>query len=443
MLVISSVNALGQIGSGEGWLHEVKDQRQLITQVSGFSHTVTRPEELAGVVARAFALFAGARPRPVHIELPLDVITASAAHLPPPRRVAMPTRPQASSGALAEAAQILNEARAPVLILGGGAVDATPIARDLAQQLDAPAIMTVNGRGLLPPDHPLAVPCSPSMPPVMALIEAADAVLVAGSEMGPTDFDFYETGRARFAGRSIRIDLDPQQLLRGQPVDLPIIADAGEALAALLPAIKARGRDGAARAAAARDRVREGLSTAYRACLHLMETVRESLPDVVIVGDSTQPAYAGHICFASVAPRSWFCAATGYGTLGYALPAALGAQLAAPHRPVVSVIGDGGLQYTLPELAAAREIGAPLIVLLWNNKGYGEIKSYMISKQIQPIGVDIFTPDFQLLAEGFGCEAVKLVDPADLPRQLRAARARQRPTLIEIDEQNYVTGYAG
>ena len=174
-----------------------------------------------------------------------------------------------------------------------------------------------------------------------------------------------------------------------------------------------------------------------------MDTVRDALPEAIIVGDSAQPVYAGCIYFASQRPRSWFCSATGYGTLGYALPAAIGAQLAAPNRPVVCLIGDGGLQFTLPELASARETEAPVILLLWNNQGYGEIKSYMISKQIQPIGVDIFTPDFQLLATGFGCEAVQLGDPAELPALLRAARARKAPTIIEIDEQNYVAGYAG
>src|SRR6516165_4456031 len=94
--------AMGQIGSGEGWLHELQDQRQLVRQVSAFSHTVTRPEELAKVVARAFALFSGSRPRPVHIELPLDVITASAEHLPPPARAALPAPPSAPATVIRE-----------------------------------------------------------------------------------------------------------------------------------------------------------------------------------------------------------------------------------------------------------------------------------------------------------------------------------------------------
>ncbi len=101
--------------------------------------------------------------------------------------------------------------------------------------------------------------------------------------------------------------------------------------------------------------------------------------------------------------RSWFNSSTGYGTLGYALPAAVGAKLAAPDRPVIALIGDGGIQFTLPELASAVEANAPIIVLLWNNLGYGEIKRYMQNRSIQLIGVDIYTPDLHAIASGFGC----------------------------------------
>ncbi len=444
MLVISAVNALGQIGSGEGWLHELQDQKQLVKQVAAFSHTITTPAELPKVVARAFAVFAGGRPRPVHIELPLDVITAAADKLPPIKATVPPSPPAASPTALQEAAAWLNAARAPLLLLGGGAQDAGAFVREIAEKLDAPAVMSVNGRGLLPPGHPLAVPCSPSMPPSMRLIEGADVILAIGAEFGSTDYDWFEQGGAKFNGRSIRIDIDPQQIVRSRQVDLPIVADASEAAAALVPLLGAAPRrDGAARAAATRDAVLADLSRTYRACLHLMETVRDTLPGAVLVGDSAQPVYAGCIYYPSASPRSWFCSATGYGTLGYALPAAIGAQLAAPERPVVALVGDGGLQFTIQELASAREVEAPVIVLLWNNNGYGEIKTYMVSRQIHPIGVDIFTPDFQLLAKGFGCEAVKLKAPGDLPRLLREATTRKTATIIEIDEADYVANYDG
>ncbi len=443
MLVISAVNALGQIGSGEGWLHELQDQRQLVRQVSAFSHTVTTPAELPKVVARAFALFAGERPRPVHIELPLDVITAPADKLPPIKAAVLPSPPAASPTALQKAAGWLNAAKSPVLLLGGGAQDADPFVRELAEQLDAPAVMTVNGRGLLPPGHELAVPCSPSMPPTMRLIESADVILAIGTEFGSTDYNWFEEGGAKFNGKSLRIDIDAQQIVRTHQVDLPIVADSSEASAALVPLVSVARRQGAARAAAARDGVLGDLSRTYRAGLHLMETVRDSLPGAVLVGDSAQPVYAGFVAYAAPAPRSWFCSATGYGTLGYALPAAIGAQLAAPDRPIACLIGDGGLQFTIQELASAREIGVPVIVLLWNNNGYGEIKSYMIARQIHPIGVDIYTPDFQMLAKGFGCEAVRLKNPADLPALLRDAAGRRTATIIEIDEADYVANYAG
>jgi acetolactate synthase-1/2/3 large subunit len=443
MLVISAVNALGQIGSGEGWLHELQDQRQLVRQVSAFSHTVTTPAELPKVVARAFALFAGARPRPVHIELPLDIITAPADKLPPIRAIVPPSPPAASPTVLQKAASLLNNAKAPVLLLGGGAQDAGPFVRSIAEKLDAPTMMSVNGRGLLPAGHPLAVPCSPSMPPTMRLIEGADVVLAIGAEFGSTDYNWFERGGAKFNGKSIRIDIDAQQIVRSQQPDLPIIADATEATAALAPLLVQAQRDGAARAAETREAVMADLSRTYRAALHLMETVRDSLPGVVLVGDSAQPVYAGCIYYSAATPRSWFCSATGYGTLGYGLPAASGAQLAAPERPVVCLVGDGGLQFTIQELASAREIEAPVIVLLWNNNGYGEIKDYMVARQIHPIGVDIFTPDFQALAKGFGCEAVKLINPADLPRLLREATARKTATIIEIEESDYVANYEG
>jgi acetolactate synthase I/II/III large subunit len=443
MLVISAVNALGQIGSGEGWLHELQDQRQLVRQVSAFSHTVMTPAELPKVVARAFAVFAGGRPRPVHIELPLDIITAPADKLPPVRAIVPPSPPAASPTALQKAADWLNNAKAPVLLLGGGAQDAGPFVRAVAEKLDAPTVMSVNGRGLLPPGHPLAVPCSPSMPPTMKLIESADVILAIGTEFGSTDYDWFEQGGAKFNGKSIRIDIDAQQIVRSRQPDLPIIADAAEASAALAPLLTATKREGAARAGATRDAVLGDLSRVYRASLHLMETVRDSLPGAVLVGDSAQPVYAGCIYYPSAAPRSWFCSATGYGTLGYALPAAIGAHLAAPERPVVCLIGDGGLQFTIQELASAREAETPVVVLLWNNNGYGEIKTYMVSRQIHPIGVDIFTPDFQMIGKGFGCEVFKLKHPSDLPRLLREATKRKTATIIEIDENDYVANFEG
>ena len=121
------------------------------------------------------------------------------------------------------------------------------------------------------------------------------------------------------------------------------------------------------------------------------------------------------------------------------LPAAFGAKLAKPDRPVVALIGDGGLQFTIGELASGVELGLGVPVLVWNNRGYGEIKHYMAERDIPQIGVDIYTPDFQAIARGFGCDAVKAESPAHLKDALRAAVTADRPTVIEIDDDDAQT----
>ena len=196
-----------------------------------------------------------------------------------------------------------------------------------------------------------------------------------------------------FDGALIQIDIDPEQLIRGFPAAVPIVSDSGHALRALLAALPpTSGRDGPARAKALRGSChRCGAGGAHAP--EILGTVQQALPDAILVGDSTRPVYAGNQFYTPAQPRSWFNSSTGYGTLGYALPAAIGAKVAAPDRPVVVLVADGGLQFTLPELASAMEAGAPVIVVVWNNHAYGEIRTYMVEAGIAPIGVDLYTPN--------------------------------------------------
>jgi len=160
------------------------------------------------------------------------------------------------------------------------------------------------------------------------------------------------------------------------------------------------------------------------------------------VGDSTQPVYTGTLTFNPEPPRRWFTSATGYGTLGYAWPAAVGAWLGrraggSPGGPVICLIGDGGLHFTLAELASAVEARTPIIVLLWNNRGYGEIKKYMLNRGIEPVGVDIYTPDFIGVARALGCAAQSVEGEAQLRAALSSAGDRQGPSVIEVNEQQW------
>lgn len=434
ILVISSVNNTRELGLGEGRLHELPSQRNLMAGVTAFSHTLLRPDELPGVLARAFAVFNSSRPRPVHIELPLDVITAPADHLSlrPPANGA---RAAASPSAIAAAAALLREARRPLVVLGGGAQDAATEAVSLVERLGAMAVTTINGKGILPPNHPLSIGSTLPHPPVLEALSEADVVLAVGTELGETDTLLFDD-RLELHGKLIRIDIDAEQLSRNAPPEIAMVSDAAAALGALAAALEQHlpTDSGRSQALALRQRLETLLDPRQRVHQRFMGALQRALPGVIVAGDSTQPVYSANLFYQPEQPRSYFNSSTGYGTLGYALPAALGAKLAQPSRPVVALIGDGGLQFTIGELATAVELGLGVPILLWNNSGYGEIKRYMADRGIPQIGVDIYTPDFQTIARGFGCAAVSAASLEHLGEALLEAHRSSQPTVIEIDD---------
>lgn len=207
MLVLSTVNSAGALGSGEGHLHELPDQSQLMGQVSAFSHTVHHPEEFDTVLARAFALFESARPRPVHIEIPVEMLSRPVARAPAPRPLITP--PGADADAVAEVAVLLSSAQRPLIIAGGGAAGAADSIVALSERLQAPVLMTINGRGVLPPAHPLGLSISAASAPALDLMAQADLLLAIGTELGPTDFDESLKTRRHFGDKLIRVDIDP------------------------------------------------------------------------------------------------------------------------------------------------------------------------------------------------------------------------------------------
>jgi acetolactate synthase-1/2/3 large subunit len=430
MLVISTVNSHGHMGSGDGWLHELPNQQALVNTVSAFSYTVNRPEELAPALARAFAVFDSARPRPVHIELPINVMLASADHLPVPQKPARMTPPAANQTEIAAAAAVLSAAQSPVILVGGGAVHASAEMTTLAEKLDAPVAMTINARGVLPASHPLGVSLTASFQATRDLIEAADVVLAIGTELGPTDYDMFEDGFFKIPGRLIRIDIDPTQVMRFVMPEIGIVGDAAASASLLADTIAKADRAGAARARPARETPSADLTDANRGDVLILETIRDRMPDVIFAGDSTQLVYSGNAGYAGAVPSAWFNSATGYGTLGYGLPAAIGAKAAAPNRPVIALAGDGGVQFSIAELASAKEAKLPVILMLFDNKGYGEIKSYMVSKNIPPLGVDLYTPDFLAIARAYGWEAESASSLDELYAKVEAAAAGAEPTMI-------------
>ncbi len=440
MLVISSVNQSSQLGMGEGRLHELPNQRNLVAEVSRFSHTLLRCDELPRVLARAFAVLRSARPGPVHIEIPIDVITANADHIDR-KSFPIPYAPGPAPQAIAGCVEYLKQAKRPVIVIGGGAVDASAEVIALAQQLDAPVVNTVNAKGVVPYSHALAVGGSGSCPAVRDELLAADLILAVGTEFGETDYDFFYAGDIQLGGKLLRIDIDAAQLTRNLRADLAICSDAALALQAITEALgdwRPQQSDGEARAASLRKVLQATRDPGYAA---FFAAIREALPEVVIVGDSTQPVYYAWIHYETEAARRYFHSASGFGTLGYAIPAAIGAKLAVPASPVIGLIGDGAVQFTLGELASAVEAKLPVIFLVWNNIGYGEIKRFMVDASIPTIGVDIHTPDMVALGKAFGCHATRAASLKELKLALIEANAADAPTLIEVMQQDIVEGY--
>jgi acetolactate synthase-1/2/3 large subunit len=430
MLVISGVNATDTLGKGLGHLHELPDQRGMMEKVALSSRRIEKPDELPGALADAFALFASARPGPVHIEIPTDVMVLPADGLSPQLDNVAPPTPDAAL--IAKAAALAAKATRPVLLAGGGAKGAETSLKRIAEALDAPVVLTTNARGLLHA-HPLAVPASPSFKSVRKLIDEADLVIAAGTELGPTDYDMYGDGGFHLPRNLVRIDIDAEQLARHKTT-LAIQADSRAALDALFAALSGGSlqADGADRATAARKAARAELSPRLQAQLDVVETIRDALPGAIIVGDSTQPVYAANLYYDHDRPGGWFNAATGFGALGYGPPAAIGAALAVPNATVICLSGDGGFQFSLPELAVAVDADAPVIFVVWNNLGYREIETSMRDVGVEPVGVSPAPPDFAGIAKAYGIVAERLASPASLPDALRRGKATKQPYLIEV-----------
>jgi len=421
ILVISGVNRRDTLGKGLGYLHELPDQRA-VTRVVGPALHLEDPHALPGLLAQAGRALTTGRRGPVHVEIPLDLMAAKA---PPAAALATPV---ATLPDPAKARARLRQAKRPLILAGGGCRHAGPELQALAEAMGAPVILTSNARGLMH-GHPLAVPASPSLQPIRDLIRDADQLLVVGSELGPTDCDMYATGSFPELSGMIRVDIDGAQLARHFAA-LTLQADA----AALLPKLHppAPAPDGPERAAAARQAAWAALTPEYRDEVQLLQKLRDAVPGAIFVGDSTQIAYAGNLFYSHDRPGGWFNAATGYGALGYGIGAAVGAAIADPDARVFCLTGDGGLMFHPGELRTARDEGANVTFVVFNNEGYGEIAMAMKDAGAEVIGCTPSAPDLRALAEAMGLPYSRATD-SDLAI---IAASGQGPRLIEVRRKN-------
>ncbi|MDH4158891.1 MAG: thiamine pyrophosphate-binding protein [Actinomycetota bacterium] len=420
-------------GPGLGYLHEAKDQSGAMARIAEECLRPTDHQAVADAVAAAFASFGRGRPRPVHLEVPLDLLDALGdARI----TVAQPAaRPGADPVAVATAADLLSAARRPMVVAGGGAVDAADRVRLVAERLGAPVVTTINGKGVLPEGHRLALGARLHAAVVREALDRADALLVVGSELGNSDLWF---GSPAPTGAVVRVDVDPRM------ADVNVVSEvflggfAQESLRQLddhLAGLVPEPRDGEPWVGQLRaDAV--AASEAFGALwLPWMAALAGAVADdAVVVTDNAMCVYYGAIPNLPAHRPASFLFPTGFGTLGFTVPAAVGAALAAPDRQVVGITGDGGLLFTVPELAVAAAERLSIAVVVFDNAGYGEIRNEMLDRSEQPVAVAAPPRDLVLLAQALGAHALRVDDPAALAAELGAAQNRPGPTVLVVPE---------
>jgi 5-guanidino-2-oxopentanoate decarboxylase len=436
MLVLSGACATRTQGKGWGAIHELADQAAVTAGFTAFSAMIRYPEELPELVARAYAVFRGSRPRPVHLSLPRDILPDPVEDDWKTRRA--PSLPMPDPAAIGEAADRLAQAKRPLVLVGGGAVGTRKALTAIAERIGAPVLSTNAGKGILPESHPLSLGCSIVQEASQRALADADVVLLVGSEVAAGD---HFLSKLEISGDIIRIDIDPAELTSMYSAAVPIQADARAAMLALSSALSSR--NPAAQRPQGEVRVRDVLARNAAKMTDLekqharvWKILRTALPaDAIVMGDATQIVYTGSFAMPVEMERCWYYSGT-YCALGVALPMAIGAKIGAPHRPVIAVAGDGGIMFTANELATAAEEHLALPVIVWNNDALNAIVEQMDRQHIPRIGVEPKSPDFLGLAQSLGCHAARAASAEHLAQSVREAQVADRPTLIEVRQDS-------
>lgn len=418
------------IGKGYGMLHEVRGQSETLASVTKWSRLARRPEEIPALVHEAFVQLHSGRPLPVGLEIPPDVLAARAdITLLPPAVPAPPDAPAAD--VLAQAAALLRGARFPVIYAGGGAVAARASAElaRLAEVLQAPVVMSDNGRGALPDRHPLALTNLGGR----CLWPHADVVLVVGSRfldgMGRPTHAAPQTGAST---RFVYLNLEAADTAVPRTAGLHLAADARAGLAALA------GLFAQERRAPRTGDVAKVRAWCEEQIAHIepqrsyLQVLRATLADDdILVSELTQVGYAANFGYPVQQAGSYLT--PGYqGTLGYGFATALGASLGNPGRRVVSINGDGGFGWNLQELATVAKYRPNLTTVVFADGAFGNVRRIQQTVFQRQIGTELCNPDFLKLAEAFGVPAVRVDSPEGLARALAEANAAGGPRFVEV-----------
>ena len=418
---------VGQIASfaidqGHGHLHEIHDQLGLLRHITRHAARIRTPHEAPALIDEAVRIACGGRPGPVALECAIDIWgTPGEVAFP---QITPPAPPPVDATVVQRAAELLGKAERPLIVVGGGALDAGAEVIAVAEALQAPVSSFRRGRGVIPTTHPLAV----SFTEGHALWKNADAVLAVGTRL----YWQQSVWGVDDSLPVVRLDIDPEEINRFRHPTCALPGDAATVLRVLLPALPPRTRDRTAELAAVRATFADQL-TRLEPQMGFLHAIRAALPeDGIYVEEVTQVGFASRLAFPVLAPRTFL--SPGYqDTLGWGYGTALGAQAAAPGRKVVLATGDGGFMYQAAELATAMRHRLPVVVVVFDDGAFGNVRRIQQERYgNRLIACDLTNPDFVKFAESFGMAAFRADTPALLEQALREAFALNAPALVHV-----------
>ena len=419
----------------QGSLHEARDQPAMLRAVSKAVFRIWSPETALGTLQTAVRCALTAPPGPVSVELPIDVQQAKTIlpSMPADLAPAAPAVALPDPAALDRLAERLAGCRRPLLWLGGGARHAGAGVRRLVE-LGFGVVTSTQGRGVLAEDDPRSLGAFTSHGPVEDFYQTCDALLVVGSRLRGNETLRYTL---RLPRPLLQIDADPQAAGRSYPTDAFVCADSALALSGLAERLTGRlhtdaqfHADLAAARAAGERMLRDSLGPYQRLVDALQAAAGREFSWVrdVTISNSTW----GNRLLKIFHPRAGVHALGG--GIGQGLPMAVGAALAAPDRKTLALVGDGGLQLCLGELASAAQERAELLLMVMNDRGYGVIKNIQDARYAgRRYYADLLTPDFAGVANAVGVNYRRLDDIARAPQQLCQALATPGPVLLDVD----------
>ena len=422
------------LGRDTGALHEIHDQLEIVRPVTKWCYRVRGVAEIPLVIHEAMRQMKTGRPRPTVVEVPPDVLAQTAIVSFLPAEHYPPSSPHPTQ--IQQAALLLARAKKPLIWAGGGAIiaEASTELLALAELLGAPVATTAEGKGIIPEDHPLALGTgyyghgAPAWAAPRADLVVAIGTRLTSQMRGAT--------RLRPPQQLIHIDIDATVIGKNYPADVAIVADAKETLKALIPAVQKHGICGQKWSSQeCRDIQRahqQWLEEKAPLQCQIIAQLQHALPaDTILVSGITNVGYWSHVAYQVQQPRSDFSASY-FATLGFAFPFALGAKVAAPDRPVVCLIGDGGFMYALPELATAVQYGINVITVVFVNNAFGASYTDQETRfQKRIIGTELYNPSFAQVADVFGARGIN-TDAEHLGEAVQEALRETQPTVIEV-----------